>query len=188
MNAGSMNARPPNGRRRIFPARQPQSLQTYALYAPVPPMTSARDFERQHGELLDGQTQQFSALSKQRPGKRDSFAANREEAIRHHAGRVQGRSTDAKSKPLSNSKKTNSVAGRLSAFTEKGRDRRAGGGRGFLLKTLKTEGLARRRDLAARQDGGGERTESPPAPRHGIEGHARGPCCRPRQATRLAGR
>ena len=47
------------------------------------------DFKRQQGELLDGQTQQFSTLSKHRARERDSFAANRDEAIRHHAGRIQ---------------------------------------------------------------------------------------------------
>jgi hypothetical protein len=47
------------------------------------------DFKRQNHDLVQGQGLQFSAVSRQRTRELESFAANRAEAIRHHAGRIE---------------------------------------------------------------------------------------------------
>jgi hypothetical protein len=82
-----------------------------------------RDFKRQSAELLQGQRLQFSASWKHRVRELESYAANRAEAIKQHAARIEainGREVKAAQEMA---KKQNSIAGRLSGLTKKGRDR-----------------------------------------------------------------
>jgi hypothetical protein len=109
------------------------------------------DFKRQNADLLDGQKQQLSAASKQRTRERDSFAVNRDEAIRHHAGRIQEIDGREKQAAIELAKKHDSVAGRLSAFTKQGRDRQAQE-RSALAQKFETQRMTQHRDLAARQE------------------------------------
>ena len=125
------------------------------------------DFKRQHGELLDGQTQQFSTLSKHRARERDSFAANRDEAIRHHAGRIQEIDGREKQAAIELAKKHDGVAGRLSAFTRKGRDRQEQERQG-LAEKFENQRMTQHRDLAARQERQAE-NEQKARLRHGME-------------------
>src|SRR5207302_7277236 len=50
---------------------------------------TGRDFKRQNAELLQGQSQQFSASWRQRQREIESFAASRAEAIKQHAARIE---------------------------------------------------------------------------------------------------
>ena len=125
------------------------------------------DFKRQNADLLDGQTQQFSALSKQRTRERDSFAANRDEAIRHHAGRIQEIDGREKQAAIALAKQHDSLAGRLSAVTKKGRDRQEQE-RTALAHKFESQRITQHRDLAARQERQAE-NEQKARLRYGME-------------------
>jgi hypothetical protein len=99
---------------------------------------------------MDGQKQQLSALSKQRTRERDSFADNRDEAIRHHAGRIQEIDGREKQAAIALAKQHDSLAGRLSAVTQKGRDRQEQE-RTALAEKFESQRITQHRDLAARQ-------------------------------------
>jgi hypothetical protein len=125
------------------------------------------DFKRQNGELLDGQKQQFSAVSRQRARELDSFAANRAEAIKHHAGRIQEIDGREKKAAIELAKKHDSLAGRLSAFTKKGRDRQEQERQG-LAEKFESQRMQQHRDLAARQERQAE-NEQKARLRYGME-------------------
>jgi hypothetical protein len=125
------------------------------------------DFKRQNGDLMDGQKQQLSALSKQRTRERDSFADNRDEAIRHHAGRIQEIDGREKQAAIALAKQHDSLAGRLSAVTKKGRDRQEQERQG-LAEKFESQRMTQHRDLAARQERQGE-NEQKARLRHGLE-------------------
>jgi hypothetical protein len=109
------------------------------------------DFKRQNADLLDGQKQQLSAASKHRARELESFAANRDEAIRHHAGRIQEIDGREKQAAIELAKQHDSLARRLSAFTKTGRDRQAQE-RNALAAKFESQRMTQHRDLAARQE------------------------------------
>jgi hypothetical protein len=125
------------------------------------------DFKRQHGELMEGQNQQFAAASKQRTRERDSFAANRDEAIRHHAGRIQEINSREVKAAQELAKRHDSLAGRLSAFTKKGRDRQEQE-RNALAEKFENQRMQQHRDLAALQERQAE-NEQKARLRYGLE-------------------
>jgi hypothetical protein len=109
------------------------------------------DFKRQNHELLQGQGLQFSAVSRQRTRELESFAANRAEAIRHHAGRIEEINSREVKAAQELAKRHDSLAGRLSAFTKKGRNRQEQERQG-LTEKFENDRMKQRRDLAALQE------------------------------------
>jgi hypothetical protein len=81
----------------------------------------------------------------------DSFAENRAEAIKQHAARIEainGREVKAAQELA---KKQNSIGGRLSGLTKKGRDRQERERQG-LAEKFEQERFKKHRDLAALQE------------------------------------
>jgi hypothetical protein len=110
-----------------------------------------RDFKRQSAELLQGQRLEFSTSWRQRQREIDSFAANRAEAIKQHAARIEainGREVQAAQELA---KKQNSIGGRLSGLTRKGRDRQEQE-RTALTEKFESQRMKQHRDLAALQE------------------------------------
>jgi hypothetical protein len=109
------------------------------------------DFKRQNHDLVHGQGLQYSAVSRQRTRELESFAANRAEAIRHHAGRIEEINSREVKAAQELAKKQNSIGGRLSAFTKKGRDRQEQERQG-LAEKFENDRMKQHRDLAALQE------------------------------------
>lgn len=110
-----------------------------------------KDFERQSAELLQGQRLQYSASWRQRQREIDSFAANRAEATRQHAARIEainGREVKAAQEL---DRRHSSFSGRLSGLTKKGRDRQEQERQG-LAEKFEQERFKKHRDLAALQE------------------------------------
>jgi integration host factor subunit beta len=72
------------------------------------------NFKRQNHDLVQGQGLQYSAVSRQRTRELESFTANRAEAIRHHAGRIEEINSREVKAAQELAKKQNSIGGRLS--------------------------------------------------------------------------
>lgn len=112
---------------------------------------TGRDFKRQNAELLQGQTLQFSASWRQRQREIESFAANRAEAIRQHAARIEAIDSREVKAAQELAKKQNSIGGRLSRLTGKGRDRQQRERQG-LAESFENQRMKQHRDLAALQE------------------------------------
>ncbi len=112
---------------------------------------TGRDFKRQNAELLQGQTLQYSASWRQRQREIESFAANRAEAIKQHAARIEAIDSREVKAAQELAKKQNSIGGRLSRFTKKGRDRQERERQG-LAEQFENQRMKQHRDLAALQE------------------------------------
>ena len=110
-----------------------------------------RDFKRQNAELLQGQTLQFSASWRHRKREMDSFAENRAEAIKQHAARIEAINSGEVKAAQELAKKQNSIGGRLSRLTRKGRDRQEQERQG-LAESFENQRMKQHRDLAALQE------------------------------------
>jgi hypothetical protein len=125
------------------------------------------DFKRQNHDLVQGQGLQYSAVSRQRTRELESFTANRAEAIRHHAGRIEEINSREVKAAQELAKKQNSIGGRLSGLTKKGRDRQEQERQG-LADRFENDRMKQHRDLAARQERQAE-NEQKARLRYGME-------------------
>jgi hypothetical protein len=109
------------------------------------------DFRRQHRDLMQGQTLQFAASSKHRARELVSFAANRAEAIRHHAGRIEEINGREQKAAQELAKRHDSLAGRMASLTRKGKVRQEQERQG-LTDRFENDRMKQHRDLAALQE------------------------------------
>lgn len=126
-----------------------------------------KDFQRQSAELLQGQRLQFSAAWKDRARELDSFATNRAEAIRQHAEGIKAIDEREKRASIDLARKQNSIGGRLSGLTRKGKSRQEQE-RQDLAEGFEAQRFKKHRDLSALQERQAQ-NEQKARLRHGME-------------------
>jgi hypothetical protein len=109
------------------------------------------DFKRQSAELLQGQRLQFFPSWKHRARELESYAANRAEAIRQDAARIEAINSREVKATQELVKKHNRIGGRLSTFTKKSRDRQEQERQG-LAEKFEAQRMKQHRDRAALQE------------------------------------